>query len=337
MIEGYYLETRDRLFFAVKGFEHPPDRVIAVLRYAPDPLTGDRKRGPAPYRRYYHFSEQVQFLQASYPEYLAYVPIFQATLQSVPRSLMLHIYDPRRRLEQIIQAPALDALEKDAADFTSTLQSQAGVPRPAIGITGSLLIGVHSEKSDLDIVVFGKQSCENVYQALRILLDNQSIPELRRLDTQGFQELYAGRIADTQMDFRDFVSAEKNKVNQGRYRQRTYFIRFVKDAHEISENYGDRRYFPVGRAKITATVVDDREAIFTPCRYGLADVHGLDGPRVPDLNEIVSFRGRFCEQARMGDFVIATGTLERVQNSQGVIWHRLILGNSPQDRLFVPA
>jgi predicted nucleotidyltransferase len=336
MIEGYYLETRDRLFFAVKGLEHPPDRVIAVLRYAPDPERGDRKKGASLYRRYYHFSEQEQFLQASYPEYLGYVQVFQATLQSVPRSLIQRVYDPRRRLKEMTQAQAREPLERDAADFTTVLKAQAGVPWSALGITGSLLIGMHTKNSDLDVVVYGTKNCEKVYRALRTLLDTQPVPELRRLDTRGLEELYAGRVMDTHMDFRDFAGAEKTKVNQGRFRQRTYFIRFVKNVHEVTEIYGDLRYFPVGRAAIAASIADDREAMFTPCRYKLTNVRSLQGPQVPDLSEIVSFRGRFCEQARTGDPVIATGTLERVQSSRGDTWYRLLLGNSPQDSMVVP-
>jgi predicted nucleotidyltransferase len=337
MIEGYYLETRERLFFAVKGLEHPPDRVIAVLRYAPDSQKGDRKKGAGLYRRYYHFSEQEQFLQASYPEYLAYIPEFQATLQSVPRSLIHRIYDPRRRLKQMMEAPALEALEQDAADFIGILRAQTEAPWPAFGITGSLLIGMHTKYSDLDLVMYGGENCARIYQTLRTLLDTQSVPELKRLDAHGLEELYAERVKDTHMDFRDFADVEKTKVNQGRFRERTYFIRFVRNEPEVSETYGDFRYFRVGRARIAASIADDRESIFTPCRYKLTNVRSLDGPQIPDLDEIVSFRGRFCEQARTGDSVIAAGTLERVQSSRGDAWHRLLLGNSAQDSMLVSA
>jgi predicted nucleotidyltransferase len=122
-------------------------------------------------------------------------------------------------------------------------------------------------------------------------------------------------------------------VNQGLFRQRTYFVRFVKEAHEICEIYGHLRYTPQGRGVITASIADDQEAIFTPCRYPLSNVRILEGPQLPDLNEIVSFRGRFCEQAHTGDSVMAAGTLERIENNQGDIRHRLLLGNSPEDTM----
>jgi predicted nucleotidyltransferase len=253
----------------------------------------------------------------------------------VPKSQVRQIYDPRLRLRELVQTPAGKEIEEDAIAFAGLLQKEAGVPWPAFGITGSLLIGLHNELSDLDIAVFGTQNCTEAHQALQRLLDSQSCSELRRLDTRGVEELYAQRIADTHMAFHEFVSLERRKVNQGSFRKRTYFIRFIKEAHEAGEIYGHRQYTPLGRATITASIADDADAIFTPCRYVLSGARSLeDGPQ-PDLNEIISFRGRFCEQARTGESVMAAGTLERVQNSQGDVWRRLLLGNSPDDTMVV--
>ena len=58
MIESFYIETREGYFFAIKGFEHPPDCLIAVLRYVPDREKGDRTKGRERYRRVYSFGEQ---------------------------------------------------------------------------------------------------------------------------------------------------------------------------------------------------------------------------------------------------------------------------------------
>jgi predicted nucleotidyltransferase len=60
-------------------------------------------------------------------------------------------------------------------------------------------------------------------------------------------------------------------------------------------------------------------------------VRFLKGPRVESLAEIISYRGRFCELAQEGDAVLASGTLERVQARDGHTWHRLLLGNHPED------
>ena len=333
MIESYYVETNDGLFFAVKGLEHPPDRTIAVLRYVPDPAGGNRKKGKKKYRRLYHFKDQELLIKSIYPQYLAHDPIFQATLQSVPVSRIRRIYDPRIRIQQLAQAAARSAVEEDAYAFVCLLQAKAQVPFSALGITGSLLIGLHTPRSDLDVVAFGAKNCLKVYQSLRRLLDDETGSDLRKLDSQGLKELYAERIKDTHMDFRKFLNMEKQKVNQGTFRNRPYFIRFIKRPHEVNMIYGQRRYIPLGSAAVEATIADDRESIFTPCRYQLSGVRILQGPKQISPKEIVSFRGRFCEQARTGDSIMAAGTLERIQSATGEAWHRLLLGNDAKDTM----
>jgi len=330
--ESFYLETEDHLFFSVKGLDHPPDRWISVLRYAPDPH-GDRIKNRKSYRRLYSFSEQEEFIRANCPHCLAYDPFFQTTLQSVPRSRVLQIHDPRRRLKDMLRATNLKEIEKDAAALASLLKEEAGVPWSCLGISGSLLIGADADSSDLDISVFGEQSCYRVYRALRKLLDARECIELGRLDNRGLEGLYADRAAGSYLNFQEFLRLERRKVNQGQFRNRIYFIRFIKQAHEAGEGYGQLQYMPLGRTEITAAIADDHEAIFTPCRYGIADALYLDGRGPANVTEIVSFRARFCEQAQTGESVRASGILELVQSNSGLTWQRLLVGNYPDDTI----
>jgi uncharacterized protein len=331
IVESFYIETKERLFFAVKGLEHPPDRYIAVLRYAPDPEKGDRRKDGVHYRRFYHFAEQELLLRSSYPQFLAYDPFFNTTLQSVPKSSVHRVFNPCQRLQEMAAAPT-EMIERDAVAFADLLQKNSGIPWSAIGISGSLLIGLDTEKSDLDFSIFGAENCRKAYEALAGLLDFRSVPDLQRLDASGIEELYAQRVVDTHMDFRNFSALEGSKVCQGSFRQRPYFIRFIKKAHEIADKYGDNTYTLCGRAAIVATVVDHQESIFTPCRYAISGVRVLDGLPL-DVTEIVSFRGRFCEQAQTGESVRAAGTVERIENKLGEIRYRLLLGNSPEDTM----
>ena len=61
----------------------------------------------------------------------------------------------------------------------------------------------------------------------------------------------------------------------------------------------------------------------------------LKGPNIEPLEEIVSFRGRFCEQARSGEVVIAEGKVERVQPEFNLEHYRLLLGNKPSDHMIL--
>ena len=370
MCEGFALETADGLIFTVKGLVHPPDRVIAYLRYLPDPQ-GDRERGGVRHRRVYRFDEQREILQARYPDFLERDPVFGMCLQSVPRSLIRVVYDPCRRLADLREHPPasialqtppqraqLDAVEADvdrasadidlasvdvdrasgdALGLTQLLQEASGVPWDSLGVSGSVLVGTQREDSDVDLVVYGDAAGRAVHLALRHLLDDPTTP-LRRPDWEELAALHAAHRPDTPLSFDDFVRLQSRKVNEVRFRGRECFIRFVKRPAEVGERYGDRRFEALGAATVRARVTDDRDAIFTPCKYGLADVevadgHPLDGPTVADVREMASFRGRFSDQARVGERVVARGRLERVVPQTGVAYHRLVVGGRAGDYL----
>jgi predicted nucleotidyltransferase len=109
----------------------------------------------------------------------------------------------------------------------------------------------------------------------------------------------------------------------------------VKDWNEIEETYGSTVYKNVGYAKIKAKIVDDANSIFTPCTYIIDKVDILDGSCVEPIKEIVSFRGRFCEQARKDEKVMAQGKVEKVQKIGQEAYYRLLLGSKPTDYMIL--
>lgn len=324
-IESYYVESSDGLLFAVKGLIHPPHRLVAYLRYAPDP-NGDRVRGTLRYRRLYHFEKQEEFLRDRYPTYLSFDPVFGEEIQNVPYERVAWIYDPCLKLAELRHQRGLDELQEKGVEFTNLLQERAKVPGRNIGVSGSVLVDLHTPSSDIDIVIYGSEYCHAIHKVLTDLLDEPR-SGVKRLDREEMRKLYSSRSQDTPMSFEEFCRLEGRKVIQGKFRGCEYFIRFVKAVTEVGERYGEGRHLSLGQAEIEATVVDASEAIFTPCIYKIEDVQlvkAQHGGLLPE--EIVSYRGRFCEQAREGERVIAAGKLERVVAREGKTYHRLILG-----------
>jgi predicted nucleotidyltransferase len=170
------------------------------------------------------------------------------------------------------------------------------------------------------------------HRALRRLLEDPASP-VRRPNREEMAALHAMHRPDTPLSLHDFVRLQSRKVNEGRFRGRQYFIRFVKWPAELRERYGDRRFESLGSATIRARVKDDHDAIFTPCRYAVEGVTFLDGPPVADLREVVSFRGRFSDQARVGEWAVARGGVERVVAQAGLAYHRLVVGGRAGDYL----
>ncbi len=333
--EGDVIKTIDNIFFDVKGLVHPPSKVVAFPRFVPDP-EGDRERDGVLYRKVYALSERYALLKKAYPQYLVYDPVLNEKLCEVPIQVISHHYKPAHRLRELRRRGRLDETEKLVLRFIKLLRDNAEVSWGKLGISGSVLIGLHTQTSDIDPIVYGSENCYRVHSALKSLQKNKK-SSVTPYDQKELKELFIFRSRDTAVSFEDFVRTESRKVLQGRFMGRDYFFRFVKDWNEIEEEYGETRYTSRGYAKIKARIVDDSKAIFTPCRYEIGDVKILEceAAAKSQIEEIVSFRGRFCEQARKGETVIAQGKVERVQTEGKTEYCRLLLGNKISDYMIL--
>jgi len=326
--EGDFLETHDNLIFDAKGIVHPPDRVVAYLRYVPDEK-GGRTRLGVRYRKVYGLSGREAFLRKNAPIYRYFDPVAHRRLQGVPVEKIKVLYEPKKKLQQLSARRSLDPMEEDALELVNLLKSAADLPSTKFGISGSLLVDLHDENSDIDLTVYGVRESRKVLEALK---GSQCKMLLDRYNETGIRRLYEARSMQDAMSFSTFLMHEKRKFLEGRFRRRDYFIRCIKDWNEIEEKYGDKYYYPSGSSIIRAVVDDDSENILTPCVYKVSRAKALSGIKRADPSQIVSFRGRFCEQAFQGERVQARGKLERVV-SRNEEWYRMVVGENPRDYL----
>lgn len=328
--EGELIKTSGNVIFDVKGLVHPPRRVVAFPRFIPS-VQGSRGHGKSLYGKVYSFSDRFKFLQEKAPALIVHDAVFDEVLCEVPVEAITRHYKPVEKLRGLRSAKTLNELERKAVQLAETLKEAAGIPWSAIGISGSLLVGLHTLQSDIDPVVYGVESCRKAYAVLENLL-KAGASRFKPYSRDELQALFDFRSKDTKMSFEDFEQAERRKAFQGKYGGTDYFIRFVKDWNQTSEQYGDVCYKNCGYAKITATVADDAEALFTPCTYRIKNVKVVEGARVQPIDEVVSFRGRFCKQAKTGEAVVAQGKVEHVRDKRTEREHyRMILGNVPSD------
>ena len=258
-------------------------------------------------------------------------PVFGETMCEVPISQVAEHYKPEEKLWSLRSAKDLTVLESKALQLAQTLKAEANIPWSSIGISGSIMAGLTTEKSDIDPLIYGAENCRKAYVALQKLLTkpDSGFKPYNRVE---LQELFDFRSKDTQMSFEDFVLVESRKAFQGKFMGSDYFIRFVKDWSEIDEHYGDVYFKNSGYAKITGNISDNSDSLFTPCTYKLSGVQVVEGPKLAPIAEIASFRGRFCEQANNGETIEAQGKVEKVTNKKtGNQHYRLILGNKPSD------
>ncbi len=328
--EGDLIQTHDNVIFDVKGLVHPPHKIIAFPRYIPT-QDGTRNSGENKYNKVYNLAERFKYLKQNTPQFIVFDPVFGENLCEVPINSITKHYKPTDKLAQLREAKNLADLERRAVSLAESLKKTADIPWSSIGISGSIMAGLFTPRSDIDLLIYGMKNCRKAYTALkRLLKDEKSL--LKPYSQEELETLFGFRSKDTNMIFEDFIKVESRKAFQGKFDGIDYFIRFVKDWNEETEKYGSLCYKNSGYAKIITVVSDDSEALFTPCTYKLEDIKMVKCPYLNGITEVVSFRGRFCEQASKGERIMVQGKVEQVKNNRNNTEHyRIIIGNKPSD------
>jgi hypothetical protein len=320
-----FLRTGEGMFFCVTGYLHPPDRYTAYLKYSPT-SNGKWKDEATAYRRelpYYHVenvAKTVRYLEEHYPAYVHHCPVRDFRFSMVPRDRVDQYYVPEARLREILRNPQ-DPLEEEVRGLTLHMAAGAAVDPRGLGVTGSILIGLHNPAfSDIDLTVYGLDSARRLREALR----QSSVPRVQRLD-EPFMAKWSKGIAERfPLTVGEARYLAGRRWNYGTYEGRYFSIHPIRSDDEITETYGEHIYRSQGTSRVQAIVVDASEALFMPAIYRVADVRVLEGdPEAAGVREIVSYEGLYRDVVDAGSVVEAYGKVESVDGQP----RRLVIGS----------
>jgi predicted nucleotidyltransferase len=321
-----FFQTQEGMFFCVTGYLHPPDRYTAYLKYVPA-SSGKWHSGEIAYQRqlpYYHVNnvaQTIRYLEHHYPHYVYDCPVRNIRFSMVPRKDVACYYDPRKRLREVLAGPR-DPLEEEVCGMATEIVACAGVRSSDLGITGSILIGLHNpDFSDIDLLVYGYENARKVQAALHQGQGTNIRPPGKEHDEQWSLRI-AERFPLSQEEAHHIAS---RRWNYGFYGERYFSIHPTRTNEEITEEYGDHVYWGLGTARVRAVVVEAEESLFMPATYRVEGVQVIAGhPEAAEVRKIVSYEGLYCNVADMGQQVEAYGKLESVD---GVL-SRLVVGTT---------
>ncbi|MBN1330587.1 MAG: hypothetical protein JXA54_14020 [Candidatus Heimdallarchaeota archaeon] len=333
-IEGFFIHSKDDLIFDVKGLSHPNNRIISFVRYVPKKFfLQDNLNELKKYHKLYDLNDRFHFLRDNFPKYIFKDPKGRGFLQGVLKEDLLTIYNPISRLIAMTKTPknSLDDLETQALELVTILEKYSGVKIDHMGISGSILVNLHSEQSDIDLIVYGKENGLKIYEAMSDIFEKE--PKIQRYNASDLQQLRNNRGQIEQIDLQSFIGIESRKQLQGMINKTDFYIRLVLLPEEYYEPYNRTLIIPLGEVEITATVQEDELSIFTPCIYNLTNVESLSSEKLLAIlpDRIFSLRGRYCDLAKKGEKIHIRGCLEKVTISRRKEYYQLTLGSSKRD------
>jgi predicted nucleotidyltransferase len=321
-----FVETKEGLLFCVVGYLHPQDKVTAYLKYIPD-RKGKWKKGTTRYSRvipFYHVSQvenTYKFLNEKYPEYLYNCPIRNIMVSSVPMDNIEKYYKPRDRLAEIIKDPQ-DKLEYKLRDLTTILTGLTGLKTIDLGVTGSILTRSHSpEFSDIDLTVYGLKASTTLKKTL---LETRRHDGVIQPFNSAKQKVWSiKRNGRFPLDFSELMEFAERRWNYGEHMGTYFSIHPIRTNLEITEKYGDNKYFSLAEVKGKATISDVTESIYLPAIYRLDNVE-IDTKF--EVNEVASYEGLYADMFYEGEIIEFRGNLERVEGKNSR--NRVVIGGA---------
>ena len=290
-----FIETAEGLIFAVVEQGLEDGKALCFLRYVLEP-SGWKKVATEPAN---------QLLQQQYSDYQHYSPILDAHLHAVAIDQIVKHYQPKRRLQQIMQSSRHDAVEWDLFRLCELFE-QHGLDLAQIGVTGSVLVGVQNPDSDIDLICYGR---EIFHQCRAISCKLIGLGHMQDLNDRDWQQSYQRRSCD--LSFDEYVWHERRKDNKAVINGRKFDLNFI----DCCASAEAASYQKCGAITLQCRVIDDVRGFDYPAEFKIDH---------QQIDSIVSFTATYTGQAVSGEWVEVSGVLE--QSEQGV--KRIVVGSS---------
>jgi predicted nucleotidyltransferase len=329
--DGETLLTKEGFIFYVFGYEHPEGRVFAFLKYIPSRFAhhfpirflkqkwnlGDLELSrPEKLYTAQNYQKFVETLRSHFPHYLYCCPFRGKEVLSVPLDHIKHVYLPGECLQRIFEKEEKDDIQEETVELVSLLSKESGVPVEDFGIHGSVGLDMHSEYSDIDLVVYGAESFTKLEAAVN------------RLAEEGVFSFVCTKKID---------HARKHR---GRYNDRRFVYNAVRKYEEIDAPHGKLKYTAVKNVSFSCTVVDGSQNMFRPAVYPITDYQPDDEASELSMEQVPakvqSMIGYYRNVARTGDQIKVSGTLERVENLEtGKISYQVVVGTATREKEYI--
>jgi len=342
------LKLRDRdaiivdenIIFRVYGYFHPPKGYVCDVEYAPSEIFNSkdpRAIREADSRVFYKFysDEGLKFILQNYPKYTVLYKPLRRRLVGVYEKYIKEIREPQRKLQILLEKKPKDGLLRALHSVIDMITDRSGLSSINFGVFGSLLHSFyHPHFSDIDLIIYGKEQLNELLQVLRELYSEQNSP--LKNEFEKYEAVRDKRWRFLNYSKKEFLKHQRRKMIYAVFHHeesgRLIKVEFepVKEWNEIHNEYDDRtRITKKGWIKAIARVKDASESPFIPSIYEIEILNILEGPKIDDIDRLVSYVEEFRMQAEEDNIVLMEGNLEEVMTPKNS-FHQITLTYGPR-------
>lgn len=275
----------DGMFFSVVGYKNEK-KVKTFLRYIRD-SSGDRQKNGIRYRKLSH-QEAIDFAVQSRLEFYSH----ELGIFLVPHDRIDRVYRP----VEGVRNP--DRYVRKVVDFFE------GIPLDKMGVTGSRLIGLVGDESDVDFVMYG----DWWFKGREKIRGGIERGEVQEPDSGMWDFIYRKRKVT--LPFQVFLSQERRKYHRAVIDGIYFDLLFVREYSQLDRDIPEDKGVKMGKAKITAELLDDSLVFDYPAFYPV---------KHREIAAILCFTHTFVGQAQKGEVIEARGDVELINGKKYLI------------------
>ena len=358
--ESTLIDTVDGFQCKSYANEHPPGYVIVKPKYIPKQAI---KGNGLKYRflfekclvRFNQFAEKdklkdyVKQFREKFPEYIYDCPLHKNWFYAVPRDKIKKVHDCRKGLQELLLVP-----EKDLDHYLQLVRqlveflTESGIPAESMGITHSTLLGNYTMgKSDIDIIIYGK---ENGWKVLQFL-ETAKHALLKWKSAKEWAHYYKEHKTAESSHFteQEYVKHMERKKYEGLFGETVFTLFTAEEPNETWFKWGEAEYIPQGTATVKGIVKDHYNSHVRPGFYEVENAELVSASSEVEMDKsipikrIVTYSIPFIQQARAGEKISACGLLELVKPKKGEQYYRVVVGyfdaylNERREKEFIKA
>ena len=297
-----FVKAKD-CFFSVVGYDHSRG-IKSFLRYIPS-QEGDRELRGGESHKYRKYQKLLHEEAVRYAESrdLFYDPELGIFL--IPPGEVQKVYKPEEKILDLLRGKFEDR------ELCKIVEFFENIPPDKMGVTGSRLIDLKAEESDVDFVMYGDHWFEG-RERIRSGIERGKLSEP---SSETWDFIYKKRKVNIPYDI--FLAHEKRKFHRAVLGSTYFDLLYVRDYGNLNQPIPEWRGKRLGKRTIKAEVTDDSFSFDYP-GYFLVD---------KEIKAVLSFTHTFVGQALRGERIEARGFIEEIGRSR-----YLIVGTSREVR-----